>query len=78
MTSEGGKKVPLLALVVSETLAWEECSLSLAPRGLKGQLTLQGKLRQVSLWLAMSPETGMADSLTCACGSPLAQIPIHF
>lgn len=52
------KAVPLPAL------AWEECSLSLAQRGLKGQLTRQGKLRQVSSWLAMSPETEMADSLT--------------
>lgn len=52
------KAVPLPAL------PWEECSPSLAQRGLKGQLTLQGKLRQVSSWLAMSPETGIADSLT--------------
>lgn len=42
----------------------EECSPSLAQRRLKGQLTPQGKLRQVSSWLAMSPETGIADSLT--------------
>lgn len=35
VTSEGGKEVPLLAQAVSETLAWEECHLSLAPGGLR-------------------------------------------
>lgn len=50
-------------------LAREECSLSLAPRGLKGQLTPQGKLRQVTSWLAMSPETGIADRLTQCHGA---------